>query len=59
MVQDMAFGFLYYLAEPVLRLWPFSKLRDKAIEVAIRHVHYEDITSRYLCIGVVEKVCSI
>ena len=59
MVQDLAFGFLYYFAEPVLKLWPFSKLiRDKAVEVAIRHVHYEDIYSRYLCIGAVEKVCS-
>lgn len=56
MVLDIVFGFLYYFAEPVLKRWPFSKLRDKAIELAIRHVHYEDINSRYICIGVVEKV---
>ncbi|KAJ8445199.1 hypothetical protein Cgig2_024405 [Carnegiea gigantea] len=56
MVQDMVFGFLYYFAEPLLKRWPFSKLREKATEVAIRHVHYEDINSRYLCIGEVEKV---
>ncbi|KAJ8445201.1 hypothetical protein Cgig2_024407 [Carnegiea gigantea] len=56
MALDIVFGFLYYFAEPVLQRWPFSKLRDKAIELAIRHVHYEDINSRYICIGAVEKV---
>jgi len=59
MVLDMMFGFLYYFAEPLLKCWPFSKIREKAIEVAIRHVHYEDMESSYLCIGVIEKVFSI
>ncbi|PON81360.1 Squalene cyclase [Trema orientale] len=55
-VQDMLWGFLYYVAEPMLMRWPFSLLREKALEVAIEHVHYEDENSRYLCIGCVEKV---
>ena len=59
MVQDMVWGFLQHVAEPVLGRWPFSKLRDKALEVAIQHVHYEDENSRYLCIGCVEKVIMI
>nr|QEV81984.1 oxidosqualene cyclase [Prunella vulgaris] len=55
-VQDMLWGFLHHFAEPLLQRWPFSKLRDKAIGLAMKHVHYEDYNSRYLCIGCVEKV---
>lgn len=55
-VQDMLWGFLHHVAEPILRRWPFSMLRDKALKAAIQHVHYEDENSRYLCIGCVEKV---
>nr|QIR30798.1 oxidosqualene cyclase 4 [Terminalia arjuna] len=56
LVQDMLWGFLYHVAEPILKRWPFSMLREKALKVAISHVHYEDQNSQYLCIGCVEKV---
>lgn len=56
MVQDMLWGFLHHFAEPLLNRWPFSKLREKAMKIAMEHVHYEDLNSRYLCIGCVEKV---
>ncbi|KAL9227139.1 hypothetical protein vseg_002871 [Gypsophila vaccaria] len=56
MVQDMLWGFLHHFAEPMLKQWPISKLRNKALKVAMEHVHYEDFNSRYLCIGCVEKV---
>ncbi|KAL2458182.1 Cycloartenol synthase [Forsythia ovata] len=56
LAQDMLWGFLHHFAEPLLTRWPFSKLREKAIKVAMEHVHYEDMNSRYLCIGCVEKV---
>lgn len=52
----MVWGFLYYFAEPVLNQWPFSKLREKAMTKAIELIHYEDESSRYICIGIVEKV---
>ncbi|KAL3825525.1 hypothetical protein ACJIZ3_021554 [Penstemon smallii] len=55
-IQDTLWGFLHYFVEPMLKLWPFSKLRDNAIKTAIEHIHYEDENSRYLCIGCVEKV---
>ncbi|KAL0374666.1 UNVERIFIED_CONTAM: Lupeol synthase, partial [Sesamum radiatum] len=55
-IQDMLWGFLHYFVEPVLKRWPFSKLRDKALGIAMEHVHYEDKSSRYICIGNVEKV---
>ncbi|KAB2025085.1 hypothetical protein ES319_D06G128400v1 [Gossypium barbadense] len=55
-IQDLTWGLLYHVGEPLLTRWPFSMLRDKAMKVAIQHVHYEDENSRYLCIGCVEKV---
>lgn len=56
LVQDMLWGFLHHVAEPILMRWPFSSLREKALKIAIGHVHYEDENSRYMCIGCVEKV---
>ncbi|GMI97478.1 cycloartenol synthase 1 [Hibiscus trionum] len=56
LIQDLTWGVLYHVAEPILTRWPFTKLREKALKAAIRHVHYEDENSRYLCIGCVEKV---
>ncbi|KAK4493498.1 hypothetical protein RD792_005788 [Penstemon davidsonii] len=55
-IQDVLWGFLYHFTEPILKRWPFSKLRDKALKVTLEHVHYENENSRYLCIGCVEKV---
>ncbi|TKY60766.1 Lupeol synthase [Spatholobus suberectus] len=56
LMQDMLWASLYHVAEPLLNCWPFSMLREKAVEVAINHIRYEDESSRYLCIGSVEKV---
>ncbi|XVE78772.1 hypothetical protein DITRI_Ditri14bG0004800 [Diplodiscus trichospermus] len=56
LVQDLTWGFLYHVAEPFLTCWPFSMLRDKALKVAIQHVHYEDENTRYFGIACVEKV---
>ncbi|XP_074285418.1 lupeol synthase-like [Silene latifolia] len=56
LMQDMLWGFLHHFAEPLLNRWPLTKLRNKALKIAMEHVHYEDINSRYLCIGCVEKV---
>ncbi|XP_052194608.1 lupeol synthase-like [Diospyros lotus] len=55
LVQDILWGFLHHVAEPVLIRWPFSSLREKALRVVMEHVHYEDENSRYFCIGCVEK----
>ncbi|KAH1069636.1 hypothetical protein GYH30_007003 [Glycine max] len=43
--------------EPLLTCWPFNKLiREKALQVTMNHIHYEDENSRYITIGCVEKV---
>ncbi|PWA38718.1 lupeol synthase [Artemisia annua] len=59
LVQDILWGILHNVAEPILTHWPFSKLREKAIKVAMEHVHYNDECSRYLGIGIVVKVLSL
>lgn len=56
LMQDMLWAFLHNVAEPILTRWPFSTMREKALNVAMEHIHYEDESSRYLCIGCVEKV---
>ncbi|KAF6139088.1 hypothetical protein GIB67_010814, partial [Kingdonia uniflora] len=43
-------------AEPVLTCWPLSKLRDKALKITMKHIHYNDENSRYFTLGCVEKV---
>ncbi|GLT26415.1 hypothetical protein SLA2020_014820 [Shorea laevis] len=56
-IQDLMWDSLYILAEPFLTRWPLNKLiREKALQVAMKHIHYEDENSRYITIGCVEKV---
>ncbi|KDP37001.1 hypothetical protein JCGZ_06057 [Jatropha curcas] len=41
--------------EPLLNSWPFNKLREKALNQTMLHLHYEDEVSRYITIGSIEK----
>ena len=55
-LQKLLWDSAYYIAEPLARsIWPFSKIRERAIERAMKHIHYEDEHSRYITIGCVEK----
>jgi len=57
LIQDLVWDSLYVFTEPFLTRWPFHKLvRKKALEVTMKHIHYEDENSRYITIGCVEKV---
>ncbi|KAM4087875.1 hypothetical protein ACB094_07G028700 [Castanea mollissima] len=58
-VQDMLWGCLDKVAEPLLMQWPFSKLRQKALDTLMQHIHYEDESTRYICIGPVNKVLNM
>ncbi|GAU38830.1 hypothetical protein TSUD_356810 [Trifolium subterraneum] len=47
------------VAEPLLSRWPLNKLvREKALEVTMKHIHYEDENSRYITLASVEKNAS-
>ncbi|RHN39297.1 Beta-amyrin synthase [Medicago truncatula] len=57
LIQDLLWDSLYIFMEPLLTHWPLNKLvREKALQVAMKHIHYEDENSRYITIGCVEKV---
>ncbi|CAA2983748.1 beta-amyrin synthase [Olea europaea subsp. europaea] len=56
LIQDFMWDNLYILTEPLLTRWPFNKLRERALQTTMKHIHYEDENSRYITIGRVEKV---
>ncbi|KAJ4848620.1 hypothetical protein Tsubulata_016193, partial [Turnera subulata] len=60
-IQNFLWDSLYLMCEPLLTRWPLNKLvRDKALEVTMKHIHYEDESSRYITIGCVQKaVCML
>ncbi|KAL6013264.1 hypothetical protein ACLOJK_003756 [Asimina triloba] len=43
------------IGEPILKTWPFCKLREKALSVAMQHIHYEDENTSYICTSAVNK----
>jgi len=55
-VQDVLWATLHKFVEPVMLNWPGSKLREKALETVMQHVHYEDENTQYICIASVNKV---
>ncbi|KAJ9175149.1 hypothetical protein P3X46_013730 [Hevea brasiliensis] len=56
-IQDLMWDTLYIFTEPFLTRWPLNNIiRKKALEVTMKHIHYEDESSRYIDIGCVEKV---
>uniref|UniRef100_A0A1J3F9H3 Terpene cyclase/mutase family member n=2 Tax=Noccaea caerulescens TaxID=107243 RepID=A0A1J3F9H3_NOCCA len=57
LVQDLIWDALYLFVEPLFTRWPLNKLvREKALRLAMKHIHYEDENSHYITIGCVEKV---
>lgn len=56
MVQDIVWGCLHKAVEPLLMQWPLYKLRQKALNAVMHHIHHEDHTTNYLCIGPLSKV---
>ncbi|KFK33925.1 hypothetical protein AALP_AA5G078800 [Arabis alpina] len=58
-IQDFMWSCLKKVGEPLLERWPFSKLRDRALQTVMQHIHYEDQTSHYICLGPVNKVLNM
>ncbi|KAK7323244.1 hypothetical protein VNO77_26709 [Canavalia gladiata] len=54
--QDLMWDSLYMFTEPLLTHWPLNKmLREKALQITMKHIHYEDENGRYIDNGCVEK----
>ncbi|TVU51660.1 hypothetical protein EJB05_03100, partial [Eragrostis curvula] len=47
---------LTMFVEPVLNCWPFNKLRERALNHILEHIHYEDETTQYIGLCPVTKV---
>ncbi|XP_010048521.2 cycloartenol synthase [Eucalyptus grandis] len=58
-VQDVLWSGLHKIGEPLLMQWPLSKLRKKALDHVMQHIHYEDENTRYICLGPVNKVLNM
>ncbi|KAL2321403.1 hypothetical protein Fmac_030372 [Flemingia macrophylla] len=58
-IQNILWGFLKNIGEPLLLHWPVSKLRRKALHHVMQHIHYEDENTNYLCIGPISKVLNM
>ena len=52
----MLWGGLYHFGELILKHWPVSKIRERAVKKAIEIIHWEDENTRYLTPGCVHKV---
>ncbi|EXC12812.1 Cycloartenol synthase [Morus notabilis] len=55
MIQDIVWGCLHNMGEPILKRWPFSKLRQRALNTVMQQIHYEDHNTNYLCLAPLNK----
>ncbi|KAM6586390.1 hypothetical protein CsatA_008995 [Cannabis sativa] len=55
-IQRLLWDSVYYFAETFTGIWPFTKMRENALQKVMEYIHYEDENSRYITIGSVEKV---
>nr|GMD09735.1 dammarenediol II synthase-like [Ipomoea batatas] len=54
-IQDLLWNTLQYCTEPIMRRWPFNKIREMAVTKVISHMRYSAEVSRYITTGAVEK----
>lgn len=59
MLQNVVWTSLYKCVEPVLSNWPINKVREKALNNLMEHIHYEDDNTQYLCICAVNKALNM
>ncbi|WCJ39169.1 Lupeol synthase [Euphorbia peplus] len=53
---DMVFDGIHYVGESVMKCWPFSKLREKALTRVMEILRFEDLHSRFLNHACLQKV---
>ncbi|KOM58190.1 hypothetical protein LR48_Vigan11g122400 [Vigna angularis] len=58
-VQDILWATLHKILEPIFMHFPGKKLREKALRTVMERIHYEDETTRYICLGPVNKVLNM
>ncbi|KAL6629179.1 hypothetical protein ACP70R_028944 [Stipagrostis hirtigluma subsp. patula] len=58
-IQNAVWTSLYKCVEPVLSSWPINKLRERALDNLMEHIHYEDENTQYVCICSVNKALNM
>ncbi|XP_065878399.1 beta-amyrin synthase-like [Euphorbia lathyris] len=53
---DMVFDGAYHIGEKLMKCWPFSKIREKALKQLMKILRFEDEHSRFLTHACLEKV---
>ncbi|EEF42643.1 cycloartenol synthase, putative [Ricinus communis] len=56
LIHKLIWDGLYYVGEALVKHWPFARLREKALDKAMRLIRYEDDNSRYMTHACMEKV---
>jgi cycloartenol synthase len=56
LIQDILWAALHKFVEPVMMCWPANEMREKALKLVMQHIHYEDESTNYICLGPVNKV---
>ncbi|XP_066370456.1 achilleol B synthase-like [Miscanthus floridulus] len=51
--------FLNTFVEPMLNSWPMNKLRERALNHILEHIHYEDETTQYIGLCPVTKALNM
>ncbi|XP_044321560.1 achilleol B synthase isoform X4 [Triticum aestivum] len=57
--QNLIFGCLNKFVEPILNCWPANKLRERALSNLMKHIHYEDETTKYVGICPITKALNM
>ncbi|KAK7379933.1 hypothetical protein VNO78_32190 [Psophocarpus tetragonolobus] len=58
-IQNILWKFLDNIGEPLLMHRPCSRIREKALNYIMQHIHYEDENTNYICIGPINKVLNM
>jgi len=56
LIQDIIWATLHKVVEPILSHWPGSMLRERALKTVMKHAHYDDENTRYICMNPNSKV---
>ena len=56
LLQNVIWTCLNKFVEPVLNCWPINKLRDTALKNLMKHIHYEDESTKYIGVCPINKV---
>ncbi|KAG8089612.1 hypothetical protein GUJ93_ZPchr0011g28904 [Zizania palustris] len=58
-VQNIAWAGLNKFVEPICNYWPFNKLRETSLRNLIKHIYYEDESTKYIGLCPINKALNM